>query len=201
MATAASALSFSAGHLNAGDLLVIDSFAEVSVDLPALLQGEILLVTRSYSAFGGSVTARMYLPMLRPQIWTQITNYENWVHYFPDITCSRVLEHNPDRPHQGRRLYQAAQKTFLMFTARVDVYLRVFENMQRQIRFRMERGSFSDFTASLTLDDYGEGTVLTYSVEATPTIPVPSLLIEQAMRQDLPGNMRQMRQVLCASQH
>ena len=198
MAFAVSALSLST---NDSDLSLADTSDTESADFSALLQGEILLATRSYSAFGGSVTARMYLPMLRPQIWAELTNYENWVHYFPDITCSKVLEHNPERPYQGRRLYQAAQKTFLMFTARVDIYLRVFENMQRQIRFRMERGSFSDFTANLTLDDYGSGTVLTYSVAATPTIPVPCLLIEQAMRQDLPGNLRQMRQVLCASQH
>jgi Polyketide cyclase / dehydrase and lipid transport len=170
------------------------------LDLSALLQGDILLSTRPHSAFGGAVTARMYLPMMRSQIWTQLTNYANWVNFFPDIIHSEVLEHNLEMPHRGHRLYQAAQKTFLMFTAQVDIYLRVFENMQRQIRFRMERGSFNDFTARITLDDCGDGTVLTYSVEATPTIPVPSLLIEQAMRQDLPGNMRQMRQVLCANQ-
>ncbi|MCG9890239.1 MAG: SRPBCC family protein [Thermosynechococcaceae cyanobacterium MS004] len=171
------------------------------LNLAALLQGEILLSTRPHSAFGGAVTAQMYLPLVRSQIWSQITNYANWVHYFPDITRSEILEQNLELPHRGHRLYQAAQKTFLMFTAQVDVYLRVFENMQRQIRFRMERGSFNDFTAQITLDDCGDGTVLTYSVEATPTIPVPSLFIEQAMRQDLPGNMRQMRQVLCAHQH
>jgi hypothetical protein len=170
-------------------------------ELAALLRGDILLSTRPHTAFGGAVVAQMYLPVVRSQIWEQLTNYANWVHYFPDITRSEVLEHNPERPHRGHRLYQAAQKNFLMFTAQVEVHLRVFENMQRQIRFRMERGSFNDFTASLTLDDHENGTVLTYGVEATPTIPVPSLFIEQAMRQDLPGNMRQMRQVLCANQY
>lgn len=172
-----------------------------SATLTALIRGDILLSTRSQSAFGGAVTARMYLPIMRSQVWTQITNYASWVHYFPDITCSKILEHNTELPHRGHRLYQAAQKTFFLFTAQVDVYLRVFENMQRQIRFRMERGSFNDFTANLTLEDCGDGTVLTYSVEATPAIPVPSLFIEQAMRQDLPGNMRQMRRVICASQN
>ncbi len=167
-------------------------------DLIALLQGDILLATRPHSAFGGAVTAKMYLPMGRSQVWAQITNYARWVQYFPDIVNSEILESNPSRPHRGHRLYQAAQKTFLMFTAQVEIHLRVFENLQRQIRFRMERGSFNDFSAELTLDDYGDGTVLTYSVEATPLIPVPSLFIEQAMRQDLPGNMRQMRQVICA---
>jgi Polyketide cyclase / dehydrase and lipid transport len=167
-------------------------------DLIALLQGDILLATRPHSAFGGAVTAQMYLPMGRSQVWAQITNYSRWVQYFPDIVNSEILESNPSRPYRGHRLYQAARKTFLMFTAQVEIHLRVFENLQRQIRFRMERGSFNDFSAELTLDDYGDGTVLTYSVEATPLIPVPSLFIEQAMRQDLPGNMRQMRQVICA---
>ncbi len=170
-------------------------------EFAALLKGDILLSTRPHTAFGGAVVAQMYLPVVRSQIWEQLTNYANWVNYFPDITRSEVLEYNPDRPYRGHRLYQAAQKNFLMFTAQVDVHLRVFENMQRQIRFRMERGSFNDFSASINLDDHENGTFLTYAVEATPTIPVPSLFIEQAMRQDLPGNMRQMRQVLCASQY
>jgi Polyketide cyclase / dehydrase and lipid transport len=179
----------------------LNSQAHDLSEFAALLKGDILLSTRPHTAFGGAVAAQMYLPVGRLQIWEQLTNYANWIHYFPDITRSEVLEHNAERPHRGHRLYQAAQKNFLMFTAQVEVHLRVFENMQRQIRFRMERGSFNDFSASLTLDDYENGTILAYSVEATPTIPVPSLFIEQAMRQDLPGNMRQMRQVLCASQY
>jgi hypothetical protein len=140
----------------------------------------------------------MYLPIARSLVWRQITDYTRWVQFFPDIVQSEILESNPLRPHRGHRLYQAARKNFLVFTAQVEIHLRVFENLQRQIRFRMERGSFDDFSAELTLDDYGNGTILTYSVEATPLIPVPSLLIEQAMRHDLPGNMRQMRQVICA---
>lgn len=173
------------------------TFAPNEPDFLKLLQGEILLKPRTYRQSGGSVTAQMYLPLTRPCVWAQLTDYSRWVQYFPDITQSTVLESNPQRPHRGHRLYQAARKNFLMFTAQVDIHLRVFENLQRQIRFRMERGSFSNFSAELTLDDYGDGTVLTYSVEATPLIPVPSSLIEQAIRHDLPGNLRQMRQVIC----
>jgi hypothetical protein len=163
----------------------------------SLLQGEVLLKPRAYSALGGAITAQMYLPVARLQVWRQVTDYTRWVQFFPDIVQSEVLESNPQRPYRGHRLYQAARKNFLVFTAHVEVHLRVFENLQRQVRFRMERGSFNDFSAELTLDDYGDGTILTYSVEATPSIPVPSLWIEQAMRHDLPGNMRQMRQVIC----
>lgn len=173
------------------------AFASPEPNYLKLLQGEILLKTRAYNALGGAVTAQMYLPVGRSRVWTNLTDYTRWVQYFPDITQSEILESNPQRPYRGHRLYQAARKNFLMFTAQVDIHLRVFENLQRQIRFRMERGSFNDFSAEMTIEDYGEGTVLTYSVEATPLIPVPSLFIEQAMRHDLPGNMRQMRQVIC----
>jgi Polyketide cyclase / dehydrase and lipid transport len=173
------------------------AFAAQEPDYLKLLQGDILLKTRAYSALGGAVTAQMYLPVGRSQVWTNLTDYTRWVQYFPDITQSEILESDPQRPHRGHRLYQSARKNFLMFTAQVEIHLRVFENLQRQIRFRMERGSFNDFSAEMTLEDYGEGTVLTYSVEATPLLPVPSLFIEQAMRHDLPGNMRQMRQVIC----
>jgi Polyketide cyclase / dehydrase and lipid transport len=190
-------------------MVLADSFALLDLSRTAapeashiltLLQGEILLNPRaSYSVSGGAVTAQMYLPSSRSHVWANLTDYPRWVQYFPDIVQSEVLESDPQRPHRGRRLYQAARKNFLVFTAQVDVHLRVFENLQRQIRFRMERGSFNHFSAELTLDDYGDGTILTYSVEATPLISVPGVLIEQAMRCDLPGNMRQMRQVICAT--
>jgi Polyketide cyclase / dehydrase and lipid transport len=173
------------------------AFAVQEPDFLKLLQGDILLKTRAYRALGGAVTAQMYLPVGRSHVWIKLTDYTRWVQYFPDITQSKILESDPQHPHRGHRLYQAAHKNFLMFTAQVEIHLRVFENLQRQIRFRMERGSFNDFSAEMTLEDYGEGTVLTYSVEATPLVPVPSLFIEQAMRHDLPGNMRQMRQVIC----
>jgi hypothetical protein len=42
--------------------------------------------------------------------------------------------------------------------------------------------------------------LLTYTVQATPNIPIPSIFIQQAMNLELPENMRKMRQVLCNSQ-
>ncbi|MBC7972166.1 MAG: cyclase, partial [Verrucomicrobia bacterium] len=98
-----------------------------------------------------------------------------------------------------KRLYQVASKAFLFLTAQVDIYLKVIETTQQQIQFRLESGSFHDFAADLTLEDYGDGTLLTYAVQATPTIPVPSVLIQQAIQMDLPNNLRTMRQVLCRS--
>ena len=169
-----------------------------TVDQAHLLQGEVLLETRPHTFFGGAVTALMYLPLGRSQAWEQLTDYPRWVQYFPEITHSQVLEVGPPLPKGGRRLYQAARKTFLMITAQVEIYLRVFEQLHQSIQFRLERGSFNDFYADLSLEDYGAGTLLTYIVAATPTIPVPSLFIQEAIKADLPHNMRQMRQVLCA---
>ena len=137
-----------------------------------LYQGEILVKTRTHTACGGALDARMYVPLLRSQVWEQLTNYPRWTQFFPDITQSRVIDsHQPDL---GKQLYQAAEKSFLFITAQVGLYLRVFELEQRHIRFQFEKGSFSDFTADLMLSDFKQGTLLHYSVSATPLIPVPS---------------------------
>lgn len=162
----------------------------------ALMQGEILLNTRSHSAWGGAVTAKMYLPIALPSVWQQVTDYPRWVQYFPDVTRSEVRQVLAQKGI--KRIYQAASKAFLIFTAQVDITLRVLETQNQRIQFFLESGSFSDFNADLQLQPCGEGTILTYSVQATPTIPVPSFLIEQAIRLDLPTNLRQMRSVLCA---
>ncbi len=166
-------------------------------DLAALLQGDILVASHPYQPCGGAAQAQMYLPVARSQVWTHLTNYSRWVQYFPDIVQSDLLERDMQLCQQGHRLYQVARRTFFLFSAQVEVYLRVFEVIQQQIQFRLEQGSFKDFAADLTLKAYGKGTVLTYAVQATPTIPVPGVWVEQAIRQDLPNNMRQMRQVIC----
>jgi hypothetical protein len=158
----------------------------------SLMQGEILVQTRPYSAWGGAVTACMYLPLVRSHVWQQLTDYPRWVQYFPDITKSEVLQKG-----KVKRVYQAAQKAFLFFTAQVEIYLDVVEELGQRIQFRFEKGSFHDFNANLELIDCNGGTLLTYTVQATPNIPIPSIFIQQAMNLELPENMRRMRQVLC----
>lgn len=164
----------------------------------ALLKGEILLQTRPHTLIGAGVTAQMFLPTTRQQAWAQLTHYPRWIQFFPDINQSRVLDSVQHAEVTERRIYQAAHKAFFLLAVQVEIYLRVIETRHQRLQFSLERGSFSDFSADLSLEDYGPGTILTYSVEATPLIPVPSLLIQEAARQDLPNNMRQMRQVICA---
>ncbi|MBW4521131.1 MAG: cyclase [Scytolyngbya sp. HA4215-MV1] len=159
----------------------------------------------------------MYLPIARQTVWQQVTDYPRWVQYFPDLIRSEVLHCGDGLTQSGKRLYQVASKAFFFFSAQVEIYLKVFEVVSlagtpsanvlakdstrtgetQQIQFRMEKGSFNDFAADLKLQDYLNGTLLTYSVQATPTIPVPTQLIQQAIQLDLPTNMRRMRDVLC----
>ncbi len=108
------ALSFSDSNNLAPDL--------ASSQQRALLQGEILVETRSHSAWGGAVTAQMYLPIARSKVWQQVTDYPRWVQYFPDVTKSEVLH-----GREVKRLYQVAQKGFLFLTAQVEIYLNVYE--------------------------------------------------------------------------
>lgn len=153
--------------------------------------------TRSHTLIGAGVTAQMFLPTTRQQAWTKLAHYPNWIEFFPDITRSEVLETLDQSTPVKRRIYQAVRKDFLLLAVQVEIYLKVIETPDKSLQFQLERGSFSDFAADLTLSDYESGTILTYSVDATPTIPVPSILIQEAIRFDLPNNMRQMRQVIC----
>ncbi|MBF2065588.1 MAG: cyclase [Calothrix sp. C42_A2020_038] len=174
-------------------------FVEATVWSPdkqqRIIQGEVFVETRAHSAWGGAVTAWMYLPIKRNQVWQQLTDYPRWVQYFPDVTRSEILQRG-----EVKRLYQAAQKAFLFFTAQVEIYLNVVEEIGQRIQFKLEKGTFHDFTANVELQDFGSGTLLKYAVQATPTIPVPSILIQQAMNLELPANMRKMRQVLMLGQ-
>lgn len=172
----------------------------------ALLKGEVLIETHPHSAWGGAVTAQMYIPSQRSHVWQEVTNYAQWVKFFPDLTHSEVISSLTDRKgivRKGKRLKQVARKAFFMFSAQVEIYLKAIEVTHQKaiqkIQFQMERGTFKDFAADLALQDYGNGTLLTYSVKATPTIPVPSALIQEAMKLDLPSNMKQMRRVICGS--
>jgi carbon monoxide dehydrogenase subunit G len=184
-------------------LIATSTTIDRSANLTALLQGDVILETHQHSAWGGAVTAQIYLPLDLQQVWQQLTDYSRWTQYFPDVTHSEILHHGiatvggATLKKQVKRLYQAASKAFLMITAKVEVYLKVLETQHQRIQFFFESGSFNEFSADLQLQACGEGTILSYSVKAIPTIPVPGLFIQQAMQMDLPTNLRQMRRVMC----
>lgn len=193
--------------------LVSDESTDLALSQPTvsnhatLLQGQVLLDSCCCPQGGGAVTAHMYVPLTKTQLWPQLTSYNRWPQYFPNIIHSEVLETVKTAGTRYRRLYQVGRKGFMMLTAQVEIYLKVIETLcdtskeatsRHRIQFLFEQGTFSHFAADLTLQDFHEGTLLTYSVQANPLIPVPSFLIEQAMRYDLPGNMEQMRRVLCS---
>lgn len=166
----------------------------------SLLQGKIVLETRPHSAWGGAVTAQMHLPLERSQVWRKLLDYSRWVQYFPSLTQSQILSHYPEAAGSYKQLYQAAGKTFLFLTAQVEIYLKVTETvhpLRHQIQFQLEQGSFNDFSALLKLQDHETGTLLTYSVQATPSIPIPTQIIQEGIRLDLPNNMRSMRRIIC----
>lgn len=188
------------------------SFRSISVEdagtQAALLRGDVLLQTHAHSAWGGAVIAQMYLPKARSHVWQHITDYSRWVHFFPDLVRSEVI--STEAVSQGdrltrntKRLYQVAKKAFFLLSVQVEIYLKAIESAhhatRQQIQFVMEKGTFQDFSAQLQLQDYGQGTLLTYSVQATPAIPVPSALVQEAMKLDLPTNMKQMRHIICGT--
>ena len=160
-----------------------------------LLKGDVLVSTRPHTSHGGAVTATAYLPLSRAEVWRQLTTYSRWTEFFPDICHSEVVE---ELSTTRKRLFQAARKTFLMLNVEVEIQLCAHEMTERAIVFEMESpsGSFEDFSAELQLQDLNQGTQISYSVQATSKIPIPSLFVEQAMKLDLPMNMRHLREAL-----
>ncbi len=178
-------------------------FPNTDCQIGSLLKGEILLHTQPHTAWGSAVTAYMYLPLARANAWQQLTDYPRWVDYFPDINHSEVLPANPGSAtgstrSNRKRLYQTANKNFILFNVQVEVHLDVLETAHQRILFCMRSGSFTDFTADLKLQDCQDGTLLSYAVQATPLIPVPAMFMQQAIQMDLPANMRNLRRVLCS---
>ncbi|MDJ1179154.1 SRPBCC family protein [Roseofilum sp. BLCC_M91] len=158
----------------------------------SVIDGQIFVKTEPWGLGGGSAIAQLYLPLNRQQCWHNVTNYPQWVNYFPDLTQSKVL---PNTQH----IYQTGVKDFILFRAEVEVYLKVRETLNQAIEFQLIKGSFSEFLAYLHLQDYQQGTLISYAVQATPNFPMPAPLIEQALKIELPANLRHMRQVLCLS--
>ncbi len=162
----------------------------------ALLNGEVITQIDPNTPAAAAVTATIHIPLTRDEVWQQLTNYSRWTAFFPDITRSDVTAELSPR---SKRISQAACKTFLMLNIAVEIQLQVDEIPQESIRFSMvDSGgiSFRDFAAVLELKDLGNSTELSYTVQATPSIPVPGMFIEQAMKFDLPCNMRHLRKVL-----
>ncbi|NJR68141.1 MAG: cyclase [Synechococcales cyanobacterium CRU_2_2] len=160
-----------------------------------LRQGEILVSTRPHTPHGGAVTATAYLPISRTDLWQHLTHYPRWTEFFPDIFYSEV-SHEVDA--RRKHILQKARKSFLVLNVEVEVQLYAYEMREKAIVFELDgtSTSFQDFSAELQLKDFHHGTQLSYSVQATSKIPIPALFIEQAMKLDLPMNMRHLRQVL-----
>ena len=163
-------------------------------DQSRLIAGEILLDSRLYSLWGGSVTAQMYLALDRSLLWAYLTDYDRWTKLFAHITQSYVLE---TRSPFHKRLYQAAQKKFPLITLTMDAHLWVREYAPRRIWFELERqnASFREFNAELWLEPTqdGQGTFFSYTVQGIATLPIPAPLLQEAIASDLPHNLRHLR--------
>jgi len=162
-----------------------------------LQRGEILTQSRLYSWWGGKVTAQIYLPHPRSQVWETLTDYDRWVDIFPHITHSSIVESlSPFR----KCLYQAAKKTFSLMTIAVDAELMVREYPQRRIWFVLQKPNacFREFEAEVWLREVSPvtGTFLSYTVQAAASLPIPAPFIQEAMRQDLPQNLAHLRSYL-----
>ncbi len=163
----------------------------------ALRTGQVLITTAPQGLIGGLVSAQLYLPMAGAALWEHLTDYPRWSEYFPNIACSR---HLPPAASGQPRLYQVGEKSLMGIPTAGELYLQVDESPPEQIHFRLERGIFSAFEATLLFRPWRIGTLLTYTIQATLAVPLPWFVLSQGIQQDLPQNLTHMRQVICGGQ-
>ncbi|WP_008309176.1 SRPBCC family protein [Leptolyngbya sp. PCC 6406] len=167
-------------------------------DRDALSRGKILVTAQPHGFTGGHVSATLSLRIFPDALWPHLTDYPRWVDYFPEMTHSEAIAPTD----QGQpRIYQVGRKSILGLGAEVEVYLRVQTHPPHRLQFVMERGTLADFTASFALAPWRLGTLLTFTVQATPLIPLPGFFVEQSMRRELPTSLAQMRRVIEAIAH
>lgn len=163
-------------------------------DASALRTGRVLVTAKPHGLTGGEVSAQLYVPMAGPALWDALTDYPRWSEYFPNIACSHQL---PPTASGLPRVYQVGQKSLMGIPTAGELYLKVHESPPEQIQFRLEQGIFSAFEATLRLQPWRVGILLTYTIQVTLAVPLPWFILRQGIQEDLPKNLKQMRQVIC----
>ncbi|MGD1905441.1 MAG: SRPBCC family protein [Leptolyngbyaceae cyanobacterium] len=165
-------------------------------DATALRTGQVLVAAHSEGLTGGQVSAQLYMPMAAPDLWEHLSDYPRWSEYFPNIACSRELVPTASGVP---RVYQVGQKSLMGIPTAGDLYLQVHESPHEQIQFRLERGIFSSFEATLRFQPWRVGVLLTYTIQVTLAVPLPWFILRQGIQDDLPHNLRHMRDVICGT--
>lgn len=163
----------------------------------ALRTGQVLVVAEPQGLLGGQVSAQLYIPMAGPALWVHLTDYPRWSEYFPNIACSQQLA--PTAAGHPR-VYQVGQKSLMGIPTAGELYLQVDESPPEHIQLRLEQGIFSAFDSTLQLQPWRVGTLLTYTIQVTLKVPLPWFVLSQGIQQDLPQNLKHMRQVICGDQ-
>ena len=163
---------------------------QAPVRIAKLRSGQVLLDYHILSNRQAQVQVDMYLQQPRDRIWQQVTDYASWPQLLPHILHSERL---PQTCEDIIYLRQAAGFDAGLIKPQVEIVLQVREWGDRAVRFQLERGSFSAFTANLSVRDCEWGTFLRYEVEAELCWPVPRVAIEQGIRHALPHNLKAFR--------
>ena len=156
--------------------------------LNQLHSGEILLDYDIVSGRVARVQVEMLLNRSRQQIWQQLSNYENWPSFLPNIVSTSVIDNG-----YPKRIQQAAGFQIFGLVPHVKVELLVREQPAEEIVFEGISGSFKSFQAALTLQDCEGGVFLRYFVAAELLWPMPKSAIEQGIVKILPNNLKALR--------
>ena len=132
-----------------------------------------------------SVSASVELHVDRDLAWSVLTDYEQYPRFVTSLNESRVIERGPDNlvvEHKG-------EFSFLFFSRKVELRMRVIEYPQYAVASHSIDGSFRELASRYELLPLaGKGVLLAYTARFVPGFSLPPIfgmaVVEYVMRRD-----------------
>lgn len=136
-----------------------------------------------------AVTARFEVPQPPDIVLAVLSDYEQIPRFMPDVRSSVIVERTPEHV----MVEQEAVSQFMMFSKKVHLLLEV-RREKSTIRF-VDRSakSFEHYAGAWKVVPRGEGSAVTYELEARPSFDVPAFILRRLLKRDsgdMIGNLR-----------
>ena len=128
--------------------------------------------------------ARLDVPAPRRRVWELLTDYDGLARYMPNIRESRLLQRRGDRA----RVLQVASTPLLPL--RFELELEFGEEAPARLAFVQREGNLRDFAGSWELAPLGGGTCIRYNAEGAHDFPVPDVLFNLVLGQQVESMMQ-----------
>ena len=187
--TQKSNFSVSASNLNTESKSPTSNFAGSST------QSSVNINIKKLKGRQRHVFATIQIPYSIRQVWQVLTNYEAFTEFIPTLVQSRRL----NRPSGGIRMEEVRTNSLLGINFSARSIFDIEEKFPHEIYYQLVEGDMKTFSGywrlkPLSLSESKQGIELIFDFFVLPQRFLPMVLVEHMLRQNIPANMRAIRQ-------